>query len=162
MKRMNDKGFMLAEIIIVSAILAMALVGLFATFSKMFLDYEDRGQYESIDAIYASRSIAKYYKNSTEDYYEEIKNDYTKKNHVVHSYILKYDDDAIKELLNDTNTTLKEGYREYLKYLKNNLDFNDHSCYYFIVTELSDTCDNDGENCEEDNANVSFGYYKIH
>ena len=45
MKKMNNKGFMLAEIIIVSAILATALVGLFATFSKMFLEYEKRNSY---------------------------------------------------------------------------------------------------------------------
>ena len=62
MKKINNKGFMLAEIIIVSAILATALVGLFATFSKMFIEYEKRNDYESIDAIYVSRGIAKYYK----------------------------------------------------------------------------------------------------
>ena len=168
MKRINNKGFMLAEIIIVSAILATALVGLFATFSKMFIEYEKRSVYESIDAIYFGRGIARsdnnlltFFEEKNTNVYKEINstsNEYTKKYKVVHSYVLKYNQEAIESLITNV-TTLSEKYKEYLKYLKNNLDFNDGSCNYIIVTELSDNCDGDG--CYEDNGNINLGYYKI-
>lgn len=167
MKRINNKGFMLAEIIIVSAILATALVGLFATFSKMFIEYEKRSVYESIDAIYYARAISSSDSgltsfNSDEVFkgYKQINNsnNINKKYQVVHSYVIKYDADSIDKLLTGVNT-LSEKYKEYLKYLKNNLDFNDGSCNYIIVTELSDNCDLNG--CYEDNGNINLGYYKI-
>ena len=73
MKKMNNKGFMLAEIIVVSAILATALVGLFTTFSKMFLEYEKRSVYESVDAIYFGRAISRGNSDLTTFDGEEIK-----------------------------------------------------------------------------------------
>lgn len=165
MGKINKKGFMLAEIIIVSVILATALVSLFATFCKIFLEYEKRSVYESVDAIYASRGMAKYYSDllefdSPSDQFKKIDNiQFLKKYKVVDSYIIRYTLDSVDSLLSDDTIILNEKYKEYLEYLKNNLDFNDVTCNYIIVTEISDNCD--VNKCYEDNGNISFGYYKI-
>lgn len=169
MKKVNNRGFMLAEIIIVSAILATALVGLFATFSKVFIEYEKRNDYNSVDAIYASRGIYKFYNDllsleTSESYKKksykkiEIKNEFSKKYKILQSYYVKYDFDALNNLANDSSLTVK--FLDYVNYLKNNLDYTDRTSNYIIITEVSDKCNDDLISCE-DNANVGFGYYRV-
>lgn len=173
MRKNNNKGFMLAEIIIVSAILATALVGLFATFSRTYLEYEKRNDYNHVDAIYVSRGLVNTLDVSSlaadDGFYSPIElNDFMKKYGVVksknttideyQSYVLRYKTDAFEELENNSNLTYK--FKEYVSFLKNNLDFEE-AFDYIIISEVSDNCDTNRVACKEDNANVGLGYYKF-
>lgn len=55
--KLNKKGFMLAEVIVVSVILIATLVGLFTGFNKMYSNYKERNSYDNVDALYAAKSI---------------------------------------------------------------------------------------------------------
>ena len=53
----NNKGFMLAEVVIVSAVLITTLVSLYAGFAKVYKAYEERSSFFDTDSIYALKSI---------------------------------------------------------------------------------------------------------
>lgn len=59
MTKLNEKGFMMAEVVIVSTIILGTLVGLYSIFSKMYVVYTERSYYYNVDAVYALRTIYK-------------------------------------------------------------------------------------------------------
>lgn len=59
MSKLNQKGFMMAEVVIVSTIILGTLVGLYSIFSKMYVVYTERSYYYNVDAVYALRTIYK-------------------------------------------------------------------------------------------------------
>lgn len=59
MCKLNRKGFMMAEVVIVSTIILGTLVGLYSIFSKMYVVYTERSYYYNVDAVYALRNIYK-------------------------------------------------------------------------------------------------------
>ena len=65
----NKKGFMLAEIIIVSVVVMIGLVGLFSFVSKIFLEYDKRIVYDNVDATYVARGLAE---SKTKDLIVEV------------------------------------------------------------------------------------------
>jgi len=60
MKKNNNKGFMMAELVIVSAVIVTTLTLLYATYSKMYIVYQERSNYYNIDASYAAKNIYTY------------------------------------------------------------------------------------------------------
>lgn len=57
---MNNKGFMLAEVIIVSAIIVTVLVTMYSGLNKLYIKYDDVSRYYNIDAIYAGKTMSDY------------------------------------------------------------------------------------------------------
>lgn len=55
----NNKGFMLAEVVITSTIVLTGLIALYTSFNKLYKAYETRSTYYNIDGYYASSSIIK-------------------------------------------------------------------------------------------------------
>ena len=53
----DNRGFMMAELIIVSAIIITTLVALYASFSKMYSNYAERGYYLDVDGKYILKTI---------------------------------------------------------------------------------------------------------
>ena len=53
----DNRGFMMAELIIVSAIIITTLVALYASFSKMYSTYSERGYYLDVDGKYILKTI---------------------------------------------------------------------------------------------------------
>lgn len=53
----NNKGFMLAEVVIVSAVLITTLTSLYVGFSKVYKAYQERSEYFDTDTIYALKNI---------------------------------------------------------------------------------------------------------
>ncbi len=60
MKKMNKKGFMLLETMVVSAFITTVLVYLYVQFSNLKRNYETSFKYDSVDGLYAVREIDKY------------------------------------------------------------------------------------------------------
>jgi len=57
MKKINNKGFMLAEVVIVSAVMVTTLVGLYTGFSNTYKAYEVKMNYYDVDVIYALKNL---------------------------------------------------------------------------------------------------------
>ena len=64
MIKLNCKGFMMAEVIIVSTVILSTLVGLYTIFNKMYIVYTERSYYYNVDAVYAGESIYNYFVSS--------------------------------------------------------------------------------------------------
>lgn len=62
----NNKGFMLAEVIIVSTVVITAMVSFYASFNKIYGNYKQKDFYYSINATYALRSYVNYLIESNE------------------------------------------------------------------------------------------------
>lgn len=53
----DNRGFMLSEVVVVSAILIGTMVSLYAGFNKVYKDYNERSKYYSIDCLYAGENV---------------------------------------------------------------------------------------------------------
>lgn len=53
----NNSGFMLAELVIVSAIVIGTMVALYTGFNSSYINYKERSKYYSIDCLYAGQTI---------------------------------------------------------------------------------------------------------
>lgn len=73
MIKLNCKGFMMAEVIIVSTVILSTLVGLYTIFNKMYIVYTERSYYYNVDAVYAGESIYKYLVSS-DKFVDALKN----------------------------------------------------------------------------------------
>ena len=163
MNKINNKGFMMAEIIVVAVVVVIGLVGLFTTFTRTFLEYERYNEYSQVDSLYASKSVvnnlgiadietvlgAEHYKSYStveNDTIKELFNDYNIKTF----YLVQYSKDSFDNLI--SSLTNNEEFKQYVNYLKNNLDFDDGSCKVISILEMkSDSSTNKNQ----------FGYYKF-
>lgn len=60
MKKMNNKGFLLAESLVVSTFVLTVLVFLFFQFKSLFNSYSDSYDYNTVEAIYNLNTMKKY------------------------------------------------------------------------------------------------------
>ena len=54
---MNNKGFMMAELVVVSAIVLVALSGLYVSYNKIFSIYNKRINYYDVATLYELGNI---------------------------------------------------------------------------------------------------------
>ena len=85
---MNNKGFMLAEVVIVSAIILTTLVVMYKGLNRVYSNYNRLSNYNNIDSIYASKTIF----------------DYLVDSHLIENYI-KNNNDCINITNNDNMLT---------------------------------------------------------
>lgn len=150
----NNKGFMLAEVVIVSAVLITTLVSLYAGFAKVYKAYEERSSFFDTDSIYALKSIedtlideglfnniineintSNYVsylaENLTDDsyinsYLKELLGNYN----IEYFYITKYDSASLTTIMeSDTDNIV---FNDFLTYLQKNLNFDDNYNYIFL------------------------------
>lgn len=150
----NNKGFMLAEVVIVSAVLITTLVSLYAGFAKVYKAYEERSSFFDTDSIYALKSIedtlideglfnniineintSNYVsylaENLTDDsyinsYLKELLGNYN----IEYFYITKYDNASLITIMeSDTDNIV---FNDFLTYLQKNLTFDDNYNYIFL------------------------------
>lgn len=85
--KLNNKGFMLVEVIIVTVIVATIMTSLYVAFTRVYKVYDMKSRYSNIDGIYALNTIKNYYiesitfnklinntKNTYKDLIEDINN----------------------------------------------------------------------------------------
>jgi len=158
MKKIGNKGFMMAEVVIVSCIILVSLVGLYATFNKLYIAYTERSYYYNVDCVYALRNVYKKLVDDNEfvnlvndnvinsgieikaklsdNYYTGLFNSY-KVNEV---YLVSYKKDSVSNLV---DVVSNDSFKEYIKYLANSLEYDEEDenyedfSYMFIV-EIKD------------------------
>ena len=150
----NNKGFMLAEVVIVSAILITTLTSLYVGFARVYKAYEERSNFFDIDSIYALKNIedalinegifneiintvntngyVSYKKDSVSNdnyidaYIEKIMLNYD----IEYFYITKYSTNNIANIINIDNENIV--FNDFLDYLNKNLDFSLNYNYLFV------------------------------
>ena len=151
----NNKGFMLAEVVIVSAILITTLVSLYVGFARVYKAYEERSSFFDTDSIYALKSIEDtliddmvfnelvkridsnnyiYFSNSSiaidNDYIKEYIKKIMENYNIEYFYLTKYDSNSLNTIINLDNDNIV--FNDFLSYLNKNLDFTEEYNYIFV------------------------------
>lgn len=143
------KGFMMAEVVVVSVVIAVVLITLFTGLNRVSSAYEKRDRYYDIDALYLAmmandalienRSINDYIKDENSIKIDNsdvniLLDGYKNNNTDVNLYFSLYNNnnnkiDELKDLSN------KETTKEFIDYLGTKFDFGaDYN--YVIISEL--------------------------
>ena len=154
--KFGRKGFMMAEVVVVSVVIAVVLITLFTGLNRVSSAYEKRDRYYDIDALYLAmmendalienRSINNLINDGTSTIIEAnddvnlLLNTYT--NDDVNLYFSLYEKGKIDELkdLSTTEETTKKTTKEFIDYLKDKFDFND-DYNYVIISEICKNVD---------------------
>ena len=60
---MNNKGFMMAEVVVVSSIIIVTLVGLYTSYNKILAAYNQRVDYYDVTTLYQLANIREMYRD---------------------------------------------------------------------------------------------------
>ena len=163
MMKIGNRGFMLAEVVVVSVVIATVLVTLFAGLNNVSSSYETRNKYYDVDSLYVAMEI-----NDILVREEKIntisKSDITllsggdidrfkafyknKVGYNINSYFIPYKStsDNTYSLERGFNTlknrTINSTFKEYVDYLSGNIDL-DANFDYIIVVERENVSDKD-------------------
>lgn len=113
---MNNKGFMMAEVIVVSAVIMVTLVGLYTSYNKIFSLYNQRLNYYDVATLY---KLAYIRDNNIDEILNTVNTNKTiDGNLIYYTEITKVKDKSINK------SGLKKTFKEYLDYLSTSLDFD--------------------------------------
>ena len=138
--KLNKKGFMMAEVIVVSSIVLITLTSLYMSYNKIYSTYKKRINYYDVSIIYDLDQIRR--NTAIDEPTNNTKID-SESNTTVYAIPLT------GNKITDTNTNLSQEnttFNEYLKYLKNSITVN--NCNYILVMEK----------CDEANKGCKYGY----
>lgn len=158
--RLNKKGFMMAEVVVVSVIICTALVTLYTGINRVSNAYKIRNKYYDINALYMAEKANLYLINTSnisninelitknksvkisDPNLNNITNIYKSNNSdsTTNIYFSMYNKNKINDLtsINGINVTFKD----FVTYLDGHLDYNEE--YNYII--ISEIC-NDKDDC---------------
>ena len=148
--KIGRKGFMLAEVVVISVVVITVLITLYIGLNSVVSAYDTRNRYYDIDCLYAAMEVNEVLlenypntiktdvaidlsnkgdANSFEKFYESAVGD------VVNLYLTPYKKNVMLSIENfqNINATLVD----YLNYLSGNLDFNEDYNYMIIVERIA-------------------------
>ena len=138
--KLNKKGFMMAEVIVVSSIVLITLTSLYISYNKIYSTYKKRINYYDVSIIYDLDQIRR--NTAIDEPTNNTKID-SESNTTVYAIPLT------GNKITDTNTNLSQEnttFNEYLKYLKKTITVN--NCNYILVMEK----------CDEAKKECKYGY----
>lgn len=155
--KLNNKGFMLAEVIISASVIIVTLVSLYAGFARVYKAYEIRSTYYDADSVYALKTISDYFIdemvfnsyissiNNTNKYVEFKKNEspFNKIDAFInkmienynfkHFYLTRYD----MEYLNSVKS-ISSDLEEYIDFLDSDKVIDNSNYKYIFISETND------------------------
>ena len=131
---MNNKGFMMAEVIVVAAIILVAMVGFYASYNKIFSVYNQRIDYYDVVTLYELGDIRKEYKDDIINVFASTDPVIEESNRKVY-YVLV---DEIVDMAN--NTELNPTFRDYLTFLSTSLEVDTNSVLVMEKCYDTDNC----------------------
>lgn len=151
MTKIGRKGFMLAEVVVISVVVATVLVTLYIGLNSIASAYDIRNRYYDVDCLYAAIEVndvllrndpstiqtvdaidlsTNVDVNSFENFYE----DETAVNDIINLYLTPYDKNKMLSIKDFENINVT--FEEYLDYLSGNLNFDDDYDYMIIVERM--------------------------
>ena len=148
----NNKGFMLAEVVVTSTLLLTIMVSLFFTFNKIYVRYNNLAAYKNIDGMFALDNIMEHILN--EEGEDNINNVFKKIEGQEYAFIIKdgecqniINSDYCENIMNgytvnnliivkqqkasidsfNNNNTLNNTFKEYLDYIKKYYAYTDYT-----------------------------------
>lgn len=140
---MNNKGFMLAEVVIVSAIILTTLVVMYKGLNRVYSNYNRLSNYNNIDSTYASKTIFDYLVDSylIENYIKNnndcinITNNDNMLTEIASQYNAKYVY-LVKKINQNSCQTMNNDYlNSYIEFLNKKISDQD-SYNIMIITEI--------------------------
>lgn len=154
--KIGRRGFMLAEVVVVSVVVVTVLVTLFTGVNNVSSAYETRNRYYDVDSLYIAMEINDIIIDEKIISVLQTNNNVTNlKNNVANSermtnyvnfyedkdkgtgnvinslYFVPYDVDKLNSLKNEENININ--FKDYITYLSGNLDFSEDYDYMIIV-----------------------------
>lgn len=151
--KLNNKGFMMAEVIITCAIVVLTLVGLFTSYNRTYLRYKERRNYYNIDNSYACNYLKELLIESnilytnTDSYYIIDSSVNSKVAVLLNNYNVS--SAIVVDLSQTTNITelitdnMSNTYKDYLKYLNNNIIYDLSQDKYLLIIERQKIVDSE-------------------
>lgn len=154
---LNNKGFMLAEVIISASVIIVTLVSLYAGFARVYKAYEIRSTYYDADSVYALKTISDYFIDemvfnsyisgiNDTNRYVEFKEIGTPSNKIdafinkmienykfEHFYLTRYD----MEYLNSVKS-ISSDLEEYIDFLDSDKVIDNSNYKYIFISETND------------------------
>lgn len=154
---LNNKGFMLAEVIISASVIIVTLVSLYAGFARVYKAYEIRSTYYDADSVYALKTISDYFIDemvfnsyisgiNNTNRYVEFKEIGTPSNKIdafinkmienykfEHFYLTRYD----MEYLNSVKS-ISSDLEEYIDFLDSDKVIDNSNYKYIFISETND------------------------
>lgn len=154
--KLGRKGFMLAEVVVVSVVIATVLVTIFAGLNNVSSAYEVRNTYYDVDSLYVAIEINDILtRNNTIDSLitnndiiilsgnsdvNEFMNFYKSTGYDVSStYFVPYNSEILIKLKSQVSN---QTFKDYINYLSGNIDFTD-DYNYIIITQRENINDKD-------------------
>ena len=142
--KLNKKGFMMAEVIVVSSIVLITLTSLYISYNKIYSTYKKRINYYDVSIIYDLDQIRRNTAIDEPTNNTKIENDVIFESNTT-VYAIPLTGNKITDLSQE-NTTFNTTFNEYLEYLKNSITVN--NCNYILVMEK----------CDEAKKGCKYGY----
>lgn len=140
--KLNKKGFMMAEVIVVSSIVLITLTSLYMSYNKIYSTYKKRINYYDVSIIYDLDQIRRNEEIDAPTNNTKINIKDSESNTTVYAIPLTDNKITDNTNLSQENTT----FNEYLEYLKNSITVN--NCNYILVMEK----------CDEAKKECKYGY----
>ena len=162
--KLNRKGFMMAEVVVVSSVILIVLTTLYISYNKIFSIYETRLNYVDIILIYSRAYYMDYLieHNDLNAIIAEYDNPHSGYLYLINSQLVS-DFDAIKINKNDTLVLVKEGrigdlasritpqtFKDYVSYLSSSTTLSSH----ILVMERCDSSEK--KNCKYAHLNLEI------
>ena len=162
--KLNRKGFMMAEVVVVSVIICTVLVTLYTSLVRINNAYDTRNRYYDINTLYFTEEvndiliymdyINEYISTSESKEVDLSKNVFSNDSNFYSAYNINtalggsikmyfslYDANSVGLLAEmNSNTTFKATFKDYISYLKDHFDY-DEEYEYILVTEMCKTGD---------------------
>lgn len=151
--KLGRKGFMLVEVVVVSAVISTVLVTMFIAINRVSSAYSTRDSYNSVDALYlamAENDILRENnglsdlvcnnsnaKKITDSNFENLKGAYNSIGSI-NLYYSPYNRDEVSSLKRNNN---KATFLGFIDYISNKLDYSNTNYNYLIIAELCKTED---------------------
>ena len=166
---MNRKGFMMAEVVVVSAIVMVTIVGLYQSYNKLYSTYSTRLKYHDAETLYRlgnyrdiliengslNTILSDMEKNGTKTKSITITNDESEAKYPGDTVFListtKDSSSANGYILKNTTTIngISQTYQDYLSYLKKSTKYR--SNYIMVI-----------ESCKDDLNDCYYAYLEIY
>lgn len=129
---MNNKGFMMAEVVVVSAIIMVTLVGIYISYNKILSVYNQRVDYYDTKTLYKLAEIR--------DHYNNLKPNIDECKSISGNIICHINKEEIlnKKFLTTNTYTLKQTYKDYLEYLSDGIELSDEADSFLIMERCID------------------------
>ena len=146
--KLGRNGFMLVEVVVVSAVIATVLVTMFIAINRVSSSYSTRDSYNSVDALYLAMAVNDILRenndlsdlvcnnSNTREITDSSLKDVYKDIGSINLYYSPYDRDKVLSLKRNKAT-----FDGFIDYISNKLDYSNTNYNYLIISELCKTED---------------------